>query len=436
MKPTAWPDFEDVRGARLLVALSGGADSTALLAMLVGARKRLELHLAAAHVNHSIRGSESRADAEFCEKLCRELNVDFYLKNVDAPAAADASHEGIETVARRLRYDALREVRAQTRSDWIVLAHHRDDQAETVLMHLLRGCGGRGIGGMDKFSGDLYRPLLNVSKAELESFLLERGMRWREDSTNAVPDTPRNALRLNVLPLLEQSYPQAARAVARYAQIARREDRLLDEMTDAFLQDRLERVPCGLRLNRPEETDEAILHRALQKLLGENASFDKIDELAQLCRVSRGKTGLSNERFAERTPSALYFLPKRINLPAAAALPENGSVSLGTLGVMRASPSEPVPIRGCPTAQVLRKDALTGASLRVRRSGDRMRPMGGGDRLLSDVLTDRKIDRPLRDFVPLVARENRVLWAVGVGIAEEAKLRPGDAAVKLEWFPD
>ena len=171
MKPTAWPDFEDVRGARLLVALSGGADSTALLAMLVGARKRLELHLAAAHVNHSIRGSESRADAEFCEKLCRELNVDFYLKNVDAPAAADASHEGIETVARRLRYDALREVRAQTRSDWIVLAHHRDDQAETVLMHLLRGCGGRGIGGMDKFSGDLYRPLLNVSKAELESFL-------------------------------------------------------------------------------------------------------------------------------------------------------------------------------------------------------------------------------------------------------------------------
>ena len=229
MKPTAWPDFEDVRGARLLVALSGGADSTALLAMLAGARKRLELHLAAAHVNHSIRGPESRADAEFCEKLCRELNVDFYLKNVDAPAAADASHEGIETVARRLRYDALREVRAQTRSDWIVLAHHRDDQAETVLMHLLRGCGGHGIGGMDKFSGDLYRPLLNVSKAELESFLLERGMRWREDSTNAVPDTPRNALRLNVLPLLEQSYPQAARAVARYAQIARCEDRLLDE---------------------------------------------------------------------------------------------------------------------------------------------------------------------------------------------------------------
>ena len=279
MKPTAWPDFEDVRGARLLVALSGGADSTALLAMLVSARKRLELHLAAAHVNHSIRGPESRADAEFCEKLCRELNVDFYLKNVDVPAAADASHEGIETVARRLRYDALREVRAQTRSDWIVLAHHRDDQAETVLMHLLRGCGGRGIGGMDKFSGDLYRPLLNVSKAELERFLLERGMRWREDSTNAVPDTPRNALRLNVLPLLEQSYPQAARAIARYAQIARREDRLLDEMTDAFLQDRLERVPCGLRLNRPEETDEAILHRALQKLLGESASFDKIDEL-------------------------------------------------------------------------------------------------------------------------------------------------------------
>ena len=233
MKPTAWPDFEDVRGARLLVALSGGADSTALLAMLVGARKRLDLHLAAVHVNHGIRGSESRADAEFCEALCRELNVDFYLRNVDAPAAANASHEGIETVARRLRYDALREVRAQTHSAWIVLAHHRDDQAETVLMHLLRGCGGRGIGGMAEFSGDLYRPLLNVSKAELESFLLERGMCWREDSTNAVPDTPRNALRLNVLPLLEQSYPQAAKAIARYAQIARREDRLLDEMTDS-----------------------------------------------------------------------------------------------------------------------------------------------------------------------------------------------------------
>ena len=145
----------------------------------------------------------------------------------------------------------------------------------------------------------------------------------------------------------------------------------------------------------------------------------------------QGKIGIQYCDFNTQLPE---FSDSRVRRAFAMAI--DRQAMLDALGVMRVSPSEPVPIRGCPTAQVLRRDALTGASLRVRRSGDRMRPMGGGDRLLSDVLTDRKIDRPLRDFVPLVVRENRVLWAVGVGIAEEAKLRPGDAAVKLEWFPD
>ena len=435
MKRIGLPDFSAARGKRLLAALSGGADSVALLCMLAESSSRLNLRLAAAHVDHSIRGDESRADADYCRELCRKMNIPFYMETVDVPASR-LPGEGLETAARRMRYDALRRMKEEAGCDLIALAHHMDDQAETVLMHLLRGCGPGGIGGMEMLSGDLYRPLLSTPKTALEAYLAERGIPWRTDGTNFDAFTPRNALRLHGLPALEESYPKAAQAIVRYAEAAKCENRFMDRLTEEFLSAHLQSGPYGTRILKPEEADEAILRRALLKLCPE-LSHDRLTELSALCRKNRGKTEISGGLTAERTPRALYLLPKQVQLPAPVPLPGCGSVRFGNLGTMTVRPSPAAAVRDNPLRQVLDADALRGAVLRTRREGDRIRPLGSGDRLLSDCFTDKKIDRPLRDFIPLAAVGNRVLWAAGVCIGEEAALRPDTArAIELNWNQD
>lgn len=437
MRQNALPDFSEAQGRRLLIALSGGADSVALTEMLCRRRNALNLTLFAVHVNHQMRGQESLADETYCRALCRRLEIELRVVQVDVPRLARESGEGLETAARRLRYAAMETVRAELDADWIALAHHRDDQAETVLMHLLRGCGPEGMGGMARLSGRLYRPLLDVTHQALEEYLKALGVQWQTDGTNLIPDTPRNALRLHGFPVLEESYPGARAALARHAESARCENRLLDRMTEAFLESHLETGPYGRRLVRPEEADEAILRRAIRKIAGTSIAHDLICAAAALSVQTRGKLDLSGTLFVERTPAALYFLPKRPFLPEPARVVGSGMTSLQGIGTLRAAPCAPVPVRDAPLCQVLRADVLDGAVLRTRREGDRIRPLGCGDRLLSDVLTDRKIDRPLRDCIPLVAVGNRVLWAVGVCISEEAKLLPETRkALRLEFIPE
>ena len=436
MMQSVLPDFTEASGRHLLVALSGGADSVALLCLLADARSPLGLTLSAAHVDHSIRGADSRADAAFCRLLCQSLNVPFYMETIDVPRIASENAEGLETAARRLRYQALERIRAEADADWIALAHHLDDQAETVLMHLLRGCGPDGIAGMTRLSGNLSRPLLGVPKSALIPYLEQRDQNWRTDSTNLEVFTPRNALRLHALPILEESYPQAARAIARYAEAAAIENRFMEGQAASFLQSHLEKGAYGMRLVSPETCDEAILRRAIRKLCGSETNHDKLDELANLCRRRRGRAEISASLMAERTPSAIYFLPRKAELPAPVPVRFDGDIEFGALGTLEIRPCGAIPDRTNPLRQVLRRNALQDAVLRTRRDGDRIRPLGGGDKLLSDYLTDRKIDRPLRSFLPLVAVGRHILWVVGAGISEDARLRTeNDDAVSLEWHP-
>ncbi|MEE1199059.1 MAG: tRNA lysidine(34) synthetase TilS [Christensenellales bacterium] len=436
MAGIGFPDFQEVSGARLLVALSGGADSVALLHMLNSARHRLNLTLTAAHVEHGIRGAQSREDAEFCRRLCATLRIPFHMTSVDVPHQARPG-EGLETAARRLRYEALHEIRRSIDADYIALAHHLNDQAETVLMHLLRGCGPDGVGAMERRCGFLYRPLLDIPKSRLIRYLESRKLVWREDDTNRIVDTPRNALRLNVLPLLEKSYPRSAEALARYAEAARCENRLLEKMTDEFLAGHLEPLPFGQRIRDPLSTDEAILRRALRRVIGSSLNAESLRTLVGLCGQLRGSMTLPGGIQAERTPGWLYILLKAIPSPAPVPVRIPGITSFSLAGILSAEPGPAVPLRDDPLRQALRRDALEGAVLRTRRDGDRFRPMGCGDKLLSDVLIDRKVDRPLRDHLPLLARGNRILWAVGLGISEEVKLRDDDdEALILRWIPE
>jgi tRNA(Ile)-lysidine synthase len=197
----------------ILAAVSGGADSVAMLCLLREVCREHSVRLTAAHFEHGIRAEASVADAAFVRELCRAWNVELIEGSADVPAMAKARSVGIEEAARDARYAFLREAKRQAGADWIALAHHQDDQAETVLMHLLRGCGLKGLVGMRETEGDLYRPLLSYPKQTLVDFLRNQGIEWREDASNQVSDTPRNALRLNVIPQMETCYPAAKRAI-------------------------------------------------------------------------------------------------------------------------------------------------------------------------------------------------------------------------------
>lgn len=434
MKDFSPASFLDASGWTLIVALSGGADSVALLHMLAEQRRALDLHLLAVHVEHGIRGDESRADAEFCKLICDSLGVPLQIVSLNVPAEARRTAQGVETVARTMRYAALDRIRTETGADRIALAHHLNDQAETVLMHLLRGCGMKGACGMARDDGRLYRPLLGVKKRDLEKYLIDRGLCWRTDSTNRVCDTPRNALRLHAIPALEESYFSAQEALARFAECAQIENRFMDRETDRFLRSHLQAGPYGARILHPEQADEAILRRAIERVCP--SDFQAIAAIARLARGERGKRTVSRNWIAERTPNALYFLNRAPQLPAPADLPMEGCVQFGDLGSLHASRCAAVPISGDPFRQALRRDALEGAVLRTRRDGDRIRALGCGEKSLSDFLIDRKIDRPLRDFIPLVARGNEILWAVGCAISESVKLiNEADDALELCWKP-
>lgn len=423
-------DFSAVHGRRLLIALSGGADSTALAALLAEARDALCLDLRAAHLDHGIR-PESAGDAEWCRALCEGLRIPYHSARLDVPGEAARTGEGLETAARRLRYAWLRQVKAEVGADYIALAHHMDDQAETVLMHLARGAGPEGIPGMAEFSGDLYRPLLGVRRDALRRYLTDRRMDWLEDGTNAVADTPRNALRLHGIPALEQSYPQVVPAIARYAAAARIESDYLALQAERYIAAGLVALPGGYWLDLAGPPHPAVLRRAIRALSGPGLTHERLNAAAGLSGAPRGRAELNDGWRAERGMRGLYILRDLPPAPEAPLRPD-GESALGGLCTVVAAPSPASPARDDPMRQVLRRDALGGAVLRTRRPGDRIRPLGCGEKLLSDYLTDRKVDRPLRDRLALVARGSRVLWVCGIGIAEDAKLLgPGDDAICL-----
>ena len=413
----------------VLAAVSGGADSVALLSLLRELAGRGEIRLAAAHFEHGIRGDASRADAAFVSALCEKWGVPLVLGGADVPALGRARGVGLEQAARDARYAFLRKAKEDIGADVIALAHHLDDQAETVLMHLARGAGLRGAGGMSEREGDLWRPLLGLRKGQLTAYLEENAIPWREDETNALPDNPRNLIRLRVMPGLEAAYPGAVPALGRFALLARDEDAYMEARARAFLAANAELLPFGSRLRRVEDAPAAILRRAIHGLTGLDAASCLAAEA--LYRRAKGAVDLEGGLRAERTGAHLYFIERAL-APGEAPLPEEGRAVLPGVGEIAVTPDRAVP-SGDPYSQVLDGDSLKGAVLRTRRPGDFIRPLGlSGRQKLSDYFINRHIDRPLRDAALLVARGSEILWAVGIGISEEARLRPGSRGVRLE----
>lgn len=416
----------------ILVAVSGGADSVALLTLLKEAAAEKKIRLTAAHFEHGIRGEASLADAAFVRGLCMRWHVPLIEGSADVPAFAREMGMGIEQAAREARYAFLREAKQEAGAQVIALAHHRDDQAETVMMHLLRGSGLQGMTGMRVLEGDLYRPLLHVSKEALVAFLQNEGIDWREDATNRETDTPRNGLRWRVFPEAERFYPGAKAAVVRFSEIASAENDYMERETDRVIRESGCALPGGwlLRLEDKDALHPALIMRAVRRMTG--LSYDAVKRACELCLCTSGREGLAEGWRAERGGQGLYLLDGSWKGLDSRALLSEGVTELGSLGRLKAEKGRGIPVRDDVFCQELDRKALEGAVVRTRLPGDTIHPLGApGRQKLKEYLINRHVDRPLRDFIPLLAKGKNVLWAIGVGISEEVRLKEGSEPVRL-----
>ena len=411
----------------VLAALSGGADSVALVHMLNSLKKENKIALTCAHFEHGIRGEESRSDLQFVIDLCARLDIPLICESGDIPAEAESSREGLETCARRMRHAFLKRAMEACGADFIATAHHKGDQAETVLMHILRGGGISGACGMRMTENIYVRPLLNCSKEEIIKYLEDKGEAWREDKTNFISDNARNLLRLEALPVIEKAYPGAQDALVRFSEIAQAENDYMEQMTDDAFHSSVSYFP-GVWIIKDAHLLPVAVSRRVIRRLSPDFTFSDIERI----RKADAKFSLPFGYTCERIGDSIY-LTHETKPPLPVPLSLEGTTCLPGICRLTACASDGAFSKKDVFTQTLNADALEGALLRTRMDTDFMRPlgMGGKKKLVSDILTDRKVPRPMRDHLPVIAKGSEVLWLVGHMISESAKIDTSSRPVKI-----
>lgn len=415
-------------GASLCVGLSGGVDSVVLLHLLHRLQPRSDFTLSAAHVHH---GLNPRADdwCAFCEALCSRLGIAFRQFQVTPPGS---SGRGVESAARDARYAAL----SRLEVDWLVLGHHRDDQAETVLFKLLRGAGLRGMSGISEAERrvdgpSLLRPMLALGRDDILAWAHARGLAWVEDDSNADERFARNFLRGSVLPLLRTRFPAASVAISRAAGHLRESQELLDELAgmdlrgvggdDAMGVEAFAALPEARRRNLIrwrlralgfQAPDEALLREAIRQLEAQGPGKPLYFPIGQ-ARLCRYRQKLWIERDLQ--------------------MPEPGVPWRGEENLLWGDDKvvfQPCRGRGLDLASIAGRDVV----LDLRRSGDCMR-IGAGRpaRSFKNLVQEAGIPPWLREVLPVLRVDGAPAWIAGIGVAQEYACPPGGEGVLPAW---
>ncbi|MHB9025609.1 MAG: tRNA lysidine(34) synthetase TilS [Armatimonadota bacterium] len=418
-------------GARLLVAVSGGPDSVALLDLLAThLAPAMGLWLAVGHVHHGLR-EEAGEDAAFVQRLAERYNLPCIISYQDVPARMAATGESLETAAREVRYAALQRMAHALSIDGIVTGHTADDQAETVLMRLLRGSGTTGLAGIPPRRDNIARPLLPLWRNEILAYLQARELTYRVDASNASTEMLRNRLRLELLPLLEREYTPCVRErLARYAEMARDDDAVLNELAEDAYRRLSHQRPDGVALPVSTDLPPALFRRVLRRALLEvRGTLEGIncDHLPPLSALSTGQEAHLPGARVVREAECLVFLPAQIEdieiSEEQFAIPGHLSLPGSILTVEESwGPHE---MRSGDEA-ILDAAAIDGPlTVRSWQPGDRFRPLGApGNRKLQDIFVDARVPRRLRARVPLVLDGHGIVWLAGFRIAERVKIVP------------
>ena len=371
-------------GERLLAGVSGGADSVSLLLLLC----RLGYDVEAVHCNFHLRGEESQRDEEFVKSLCKQLGVNLHLIHFDTKTYAELHKVGIEMAARQLRYHYFEQLRSDIGADSICVAHHEDDQTETVLMNLLRGTGLRGLTAMQPRQGHVVRPLLCVSRSEIEQWLQHQGQAFVVDSTNLSTDTARNVLRLDVLPRILEQWPGARQSILKTQRRVSEALKVYDASVKAAVKRLLHDDGMVVSALLAEPSPESILFEWLNPL---GFSGDAIEAVAaRLTQLQSGRTWQSDNYILYVHEGRLCVAPLEAERPTL-ILPEPGTYVYDDSIRLRIQLLSEWSIDASAEVALLDADHVTfPLTVRPVARGDRFQPLGmTGTKLVSDFLTDR-----------------------------------------------
>jgi tRNA(Ile)-lysidine synthase len=425
----------------VLVAVSGGPDSMAMLQALYRLREAWQLTLIVAHLNHQMR-PDAAEDARFVAAAAAALGLPYVGESIDVPAYRSRFKLSPEDAARRVRYAFLGATAARLGADRIAIGHTADDQAETVLLRLLRGAGLTGLAGMPPVRGRIIRPLIQVRRSAVLAFLQAHRIPFREDPSNRQRRYSRNRLRLELLPLLQQhGNPRLVETLSTTAMLLAADDAALQAIARERLTAMRLPAPAGhvcLSVDglagQPPALQRRILREALREIDGDwqGARQSHIAAILRLLATRGGTKGLSLPRrlVVERRYDVLVMRPAEVAVAAVEPrpLPIPGQCVIDELGVSMASQRlarGPTPA-AWPSGDVVWLDAAAvGDALwvRTRRPGDRFQPLGcPHPRKLKAFLIDAKIPRPLRDRLVLVEAPRGIAWVAGVQLADWAKV--------------
>ena len=427
-------------GDGVVVGLSGGADSVTLLSVLLGLKNELQLKIYAAHINHNLRGRAARKDERLAQLLCERLGVPFFVFHADVWGFARENKMGTEEAGRKLRYQYLAQCMEECRAQKIAVGHSQEDNAETILLNLFRGAGLKGLCGILPVNGRIIRPLLEVSRKNIEAYVKENRLPFAKDKTNLSSNYSRNYIRNEITPKIRKYFgDKVSYVIANNALLLRADEEALitiakDSYRDGKLQpaagDTVQITLCiKTLLSHPIAITRRIIREAINNLRGEAGLTDITSAHIQaIIDIAQGRTG------------------REASLPGCNARREYGSLVLSTPSnapqpgyCHTLLPHHPVhippltitltlhPPENLPPAHYTHSfnydKVNTSLELRTRRPGDKI-TLPGGTKKLQDYFTDRKTPRIQRDTVPLIADGSNILWILDKHSPVSAAYRP------------
>lgn len=412
---------------KVAVGVSGGADSMLLLWALLDKQKELGFYLKVININHSIRGKESDSDSKFVEDFCKKKNVPFELVVVDAKKTQKEEKLSIEESARKLRYDAFFKIMKKEGLNKLFLAHHKNDNAETVLMNILRGAGILGACGI-KNDDIIKRPLLNLKKNEILQLCVDHNIKFVVDSTNNENNATRNFVRNVIFPEIEKVYPSATDSICSFAEKCKEFQEFIQKSVKTEL---IDQTKTGIILKLVAfENPSFLVREYLRQIFLKLGVFADIeakhyDLVAKLKSAEVNKSiDLPHELIAKRTYDGIKFM-KKSQVPP----PENvfnfliGKIDFSGFGEIETcfvSPDDV--IYGDGALYVDYSKISNNAVWRARQLGDVFSKFGTGSKKLNDYFTDEKLDIEKRDFTPVLANGNQIYVVAGFEVSENVKI--------------
>lgn len=423
-------------GMTILAGFSGGADSTALLQLLWEYGKEYGIQVRALHVNHGIRGEEAERDRAFCEEFCRIRKIPLTIVRKDVPEYAKQRGIGVEEAGRMVRYDAFEQEIREHGVDRVALAHHQNDQAETILFHLMRGSGLRGLRGMEPVRLPYIRPLLCAQRREIEDWLRKQGIGWVEDSSNQELVYTRNRIRHQIMSAMEEIRPGSVHRMAEAAERLLEIEGFLEEEVQRQWKESVRGSKDGVKIFLKPF---AKMHPALQKLLvqkcmvqlaGLSPDLEAV-HIEQICALAKGRRGsrltLPGGYFAVLGYEELFLKKgygQQKKEEEVYCVPGEEYHYMGAvfcLQVEKCDKIGEIPVKRY-TKWFDYDKIKSSLVLRTRQPGDYLELSGGIHKKLKDYFIDCKVPREERDRQILLADGSHILWVAGMRISENYKV--------------